>query len=40
MKKLLFALTATAAMAMVANANAADKFKACWVYTGPIGDFG
>jgi simple sugar transport system substrate-binding protein len=27
-------------MAVAANANAADKFKACWVYTGPIGDFG
>src|SRR6185312_10398379 len=40
MKKLLFALTATAAMAVAANAYAADKFKACWVYTGPIGDFG
>jgi simple sugar transport system substrate-binding protein len=40
MKKLLFALTATAAMAIAANAYAADKFKACWVYTGPIGDFG
>ncbi|MGN6470103.1 MAG: BMP family ABC transporter substrate-binding protein [Rhizobiaceae bacterium] len=40
MKKLLFALTATAAMAVAANAYAAGKFKACWVYTGPIGDFG
>ncbi len=40
MKKLLFALTAAAAMAVAANADAADKYKACWVYTGPIGDFG
>jgi basic membrane protein A len=41
MKKLLIALmTTTAALSLAASAEAADKFKACWVYTGPIGDFG
>ena len=41
MKKLLIALmTTTAAMSLAASAQAADKLKACWVYTGPIGDFG
>ncbi|UVK36977.1 BMP family ABC transporter substrate-binding protein [Mesorhizobium sp. AR10] len=41
MKKLLIALmTTTAAFSLVATAEAADKLKACWVYTGPIGDFG
>ncbi|WP_404927289.1 BMP family ABC transporter substrate-binding protein [Mesorhizobium sp. ORM16] len=41
MKKLLIALmTTTAAFSLVASAEAADKLKACWVYTGPIGDFG
>jgi simple sugar transport system substrate-binding protein len=40
MKKLLFALTAAAAMVMAVNAQAADKLKACFVYVGPIGDFG
>ncbi|MFK0688039.1 BMP family ABC transporter substrate-binding protein [Mesorhizobium sp. IMUNJ 23033] len=41
MKKLLIALmTTTAAMSLAVTAEAADKFKACWVYTGPIGDFG
>ncbi|MER9307103.1 BMP family ABC transporter substrate-binding protein [Mesorhizobium sp. M0293] len=41
MKKLLIALmTTTAAMSLAATAEAADKLKACWVYTGPIGDFG
>ncbi|MER8431405.1 BMP family ABC transporter substrate-binding protein [Mesorhizobium caraganae] len=41
MKKLLIALmTTTAAMSLAASTQAADKLKACWVYTGPIGDFG
>lgn len=41
MKKLLIALmTTTAAFSLAASAEAADKLKACWVYTGPIGDFG
>ncbi|MER8527202.1 MULTISPECIES: BMP family ABC transporter substrate-binding protein [unclassified Mesorhizobium] len=41
MKKLLIALMATtAALSLAASAQAADKLKACWVYTGPIGDFG
>ncbi|TIT25283.1 MAG: BMP family ABC transporter substrate-binding protein [Mesorhizobium sp.] len=41
MKKLLIALMATtAALSLAASAEAADKLKACWVYTGPIGDFG
>lgn len=41
MKKLLIALLATtAALSLAASAEAADKLKACWVYTGPIGDFG
>ncbi|MBA1140256.1 BMP family ABC transporter substrate-binding protein [Mesorhizobium neociceri] len=41
MKRLLIALmTTTAAMSLAASAQAADKLKACWVYTGPIGDFG
>lgn len=41
MKKLLIALmTTTAALSMAASAQAADKLKACWVYVGPIGDFG
>jgi len=41
MKKLLIALmTTAAALSLVATAEAADKLKACWVYTGPIGDFG
>ncbi|AZO47071.1 MAG: BMP family ABC transporter substrate-binding protein [Mesorhizobium sp.] len=41
MKKLLIALmTTTAAISLAATAEAADKLKACWVYTGPIGDFG
>lgn len=41
MKKLLIALmTTAAAMSLAASAQAADKLKACWVYTGPIGDFG
>ncbi|MGX5803651.1 BMP family ABC transporter substrate-binding protein [Bradyrhizobium sp. Arg314] len=41
MKKLLIALmTTAAALSLAATAEAADKLKACWVYTGPIGDFG
>jgi len=41
MKKLLIALmTTAAAVSLAATAEAADKLKACWVYTGPIGDFG
>ncbi|UVK45312.1 BMP family ABC transporter substrate-binding protein [Mesorhizobium sp. AR07] len=41
MKKLLIALMATTtAVSLAASAEAADKLKACWVYTGPIGDFG
>ena len=42
MKKLaLLAGTALAlAVGAVSGASAADKLKACWVYTGPIGDFG
>lgn len=41
MKKLLIALmTTTAALSLAVSAEAADKLKACWVYTGPIGDFG
>ncbi|MDX8478595.1 BMP family ABC transporter substrate-binding protein [Mesorhizobium sp. VK24D] len=41
MKKLLIALmTTTAALSLAATAEAAEKLKACWVYTGPIGDFG
>lgn len=40
MKKLLFALTAAAALSIAAGAHAQDKLKACWVYVGPIGDFG
>ncbi|MER9975142.1 BMP family ABC transporter substrate-binding protein [Mesorhizobium sp. M0085] len=41
MKKLLIAVMATtAALSLAASAEAADKLKACWVYTGPIGDFG
>ncbi|RWB21495.1 MAG: BMP family ABC transporter substrate-binding protein [Mesorhizobium sp.] len=41
MKKLLIALlTTTAGLSLAATAEAADKLKACWVYTGPIGDFG
>ncbi|PLP58890.1 BMP family ABC transporter substrate-binding protein [Mesorhizobium loti] len=41
MKKLLIALmTSTAAMSVAVSAEAADKLKACWVYVGPVGDFG
>lgn len=41
MKKTIIALMATAAaMTVAATAHAEDKLKACWVYVGPIGDFG
>jgi len=41
MKKLLVALMTTgAALSVAVTAEAADKLKACWVYVGPIGDFG
>jgi simple sugar transport system substrate-binding protein len=41
MKKLLVALmTTTAAVSMAVSAQAQEKLKACWVYVGPIGDFG
>ena len=42
MKKLMLsaAVVAMALGAASASANAADKFKACWVYIGSIGDFG
>ncbi len=40
MKKLLFALAASGAMLMAGAAYAQDKTKACWIYIGPVGDFG
>ncbi|MGB3540344.1 MAG: BMP family ABC transporter substrate-binding protein, partial [Mesorhizobium sp.] len=41
MKKLLVALmTTTAAVSMAVSAQAQEKLKACWVYVGPLGDFG
>ncbi|KQZ30760.1 DNA-binding protein [Mesorhizobium sp. Root552] len=41
MKKLLIALAATAAtLSFAATVQAQEKLKACWVYVGPIGDFG
>ena len=41
MKKLMIAILTTAAtFALAASAQAQDKLKACWVYVGPIGDFG
>lgn len=41
MKKLLIALMTTAAgVSLAATAEAQEKLKACWVYVGPIGDFG
>src|SRR5690606_19365769 len=39
-KKTLFALMASAAMLVAGSAAAQDKTKACWIYVGPIGDFG
>jgi basic membrane protein A and related proteins len=42
MKKLMIsaAVVAMALGSASASANAADKFKACWVYLGSVGDFG
>jgi basic membrane protein A len=41
MRKLIFAAMATAAaLAFTASAQAQEKLKACWVYVGPVGDFG
>ncbi len=41
MKKLIFALmTTAAALGFTVSAQAQEKLKACWVYVGPIGDFG
>ena len=41
MKKVLLLAGTALAMALgVSGAAAADKLKACWVYVGPIGDFG
>lgn len=41
MKKLLIsAALAALAIGTATSANAADKFKACWVYVGSVGDFG
>jgi len=34
------AAVATLSLAVAGGAEAADKVKACWVYTGPVGDFG
>jgi hypothetical protein len=33
-------MTTAAAIGFAAGAQAQDKLKACWVYVGPIGDFG
>jgi len=41
MKKLMLLAGAALALAVsAAGASAADKLKACWIYVGPIGDFG
>ena len=43
MKKLLLSLAATAALAIAASQPASaqmDKVKACFIYVGPVGDFG
>ncbi len=40
MKKLLLSLAATAAMISVGTIAAEAKVKACFIYVGPIGDFG
>ncbi|MDP3522998.1 MAG: BMP family ABC transporter substrate-binding protein, partial [Hoeflea sp.] len=37
---LLAAATALAGIAAPANAEAMDKVKACFIYVGPVGDFG
>ena len=34
------ASVAALSLAVAGGAEAADKVKACWVYTGPVGDFG
>jgi basic membrane protein A len=40
MKKYLLALAASAAVLLPGAASAQDKTKACFIYVGPIGDFG
>ena len=40
MKKTFLALAASAAILIPGAALAQDKTKACWIYVGPIGDFG
>ena len=41
MKKLLMtAAVAAVALGLGATASLADKYKACWVYVGPVGDGG
>lgn len=40
MRKFLLALAASAAVLLPAGAMAQDKTKACFIYVGPIGDFG
>ena len=40
MRRVLLALTASAAMLVATGAMAQEKTKACFVYVGPIGDFG
>ena len=41
MKKLMLAMAATAAaLSLATAAQAQEKLKACWVYVGPVGDFG
>jgi len=40
MKKTILALAASAAVLIPASALAQDKTKACFIYVGPIGDFG
>jgi simple sugar transport system substrate-binding protein len=37
---MLAAMTTAAVFALAASAQAQEKLKACWVYVGPIGDFG
>jgi simple sugar transport system substrate-binding protein len=39
-KLMLAAMTTAAVLALAASAQAQEKLKACWVYVGPIGDFG
>jgi basic membrane protein A len=39
-KYLVSALATVAVLALAASAQAQEKLKACWVYVGPIGDFG